>query len=154
MEKKDDKVTPVKTTTAKPAEVKEEAAAKAETKTTTKTTAAKKAEAKTEEPKKTAVKAEETKKEAAKKETSVKKPVKKAPAKKTETKKTEKVEEIYLQFHGQEIYTKEIMEKAKQAYIAEGHRESSIKSVRLYIKPEENMAYYVINEKIAGGVAL
>ncbi len=148
MEKKDDKVTPVKTTTAKPAEVKEEAAAKAETKTTTKTTAAKKAEAKTE------VKAEETKKEAAKKETSVKKPVKKSPAKKTETKKTEKVEEIYLQFHGQEIFTKEIMEKAKQAYIAEGHRESSIKSIRLYIKPEENMAYYVINEKIAGGVAL
>ena len=64
------------------------------------------------------------------------------------------MEEIYLQFHGQEIFTKEILDKAKQAYVAEGHRESSIKSIRLYIKPEENMAYYVINEKIAGGVAL
>lgn len=153
---KDDKVTPVKTSAAKPAEAKEEAVAakettaKAETKTTTKTTAAKKAETKTEEPKKAAAKAEET----AKKETTTKKPAKKAPAKKPETKKTEKVEEIYLQFHGQEIFTKEILEKAKQAYIAEGHRESSIKSMRLYIKPEENMAYYVINEKIAGGVAL
>lgn len=149
MEKKDEKVTPVKTA-AKTAEGKQEAAvketaAKTETKSTTK---------KTEEPKKVAVKAEETKKEAAKKETTAKKTAKKSPAKKTEIKKTEKVEEIYLQFHGEEIFTKEILEKAKQAYIAEGHRESSIKSIRLYIKPEEGMAYYVINEKIAGGVAL
>ena len=99
-------------------------------------------------------KKEETKKETAKKETAAKKSIKKAPAKKTESKKTEKVEEVYLQFHGQEIATKDVLERAKQAYIAEGHRESSIKSIRLYIKPEENMAYYVINEKIAGGVTL
>lgn len=135
MEKRDAKVTPVKTTAVKAAEVKEEAVA---------------ATAKAEEPKKAA----EEKKETVKKETTAKKTVKKSPAKKTETKKAEKVEEIYLQFHGQEIFTKEIMEKAKKAYVAEGHRESSIKSIRLYIKPEENMAYYVINEKIAGGVAL
>lgn len=136
MEKRDAKVTPVKTTTAKAAEAKEEAVAAATVKA--------------EEPKKAA----EEKKETVKKEATTKKAVKKSPAKKTETKKAEKVEEIYLQFHGQEIFTKEIMEKAKRAYIAEGHRESSIKSIRLYIKPEENMAYYVINEKIAGGVAL
>ena len=136
MEKRDAKVTPVKTTTAKAAEAKEEAVAAATVKA--------------EEPKKAA----EEKKETVKKEATAKKAVKKSPAKKTETKKAEKVEEIYLQFHGQEIFTKEIMEKAKKAYIAEGHRESSIKSIRLYIKPEENMAYYVINEKVAGGVAL
>ena len=136
MEKRDAKVTPVKTTTAKAAEAKEEAVAAANVKA--------------EEPKKAA----EEKKETVKKEATAKKAVKKSPAKKTETKKAEKVEEIYLQFHGQEIFTKEIMEKAKKAYIAEGHRESSIKSIRLYIKPEENMAYYVINEKVAGGVAL
>ena len=136
IEKRDAKVTPVKTTTAKAAEAKEEAVAAATVKA--------------EEPKKAA----EEKKETVKKEATAKKAVKKSPAKKTETKKAEKVEEIYLQFHGQEIFTKEIMEKAKRAYIAEGHRESSIKSIRLYIKPEENMAYYVINEKIAGGVAL
>jgi hypothetical protein len=140
MEKRDAKVTPVKTTTAKAAEAKEEAVAAANVKA--------------EEPKKAAEKAAEEKKETVKKEATAKKAVKKSPAKKTETKKAEKVEEIYLQFHGQEIFTKEIMEKAKKAYIAEGHRESSIKSIRLYIKPEENMAYYVINEKVAGGVAL
>lgn len=83
-----------------------------------------------------------------------KKPGKK-PGRKPDTKKVEKVEkveEVYVQFADMELQTKEVLERAKQAYVAEGHRESSIKSIRLYIKPEEHMAYYVINEKIAGGV--
>lgn len=130
MEKREAKTAPVQTAAKSAAEVKEETAAVKET----------------------AVKAEA--KDTAKKETAAKKTTKKTPAKKTESKKAEKIEEIYLQFHGQEIFTKDVMERAKQAYIAEGHRESSIKSIRLYIKPEENMAYYVINEKIAGGVTL
>ena len=98
----------------------------------------------------TVVKAEEPKKET----------VKKAPAKKTvkkpvvKKKETEKVEEIYVQFQAMEFTTKDVMDKAKQAFVAEGHRESSIKSIRLYIKPEESMAYYVINDKFAGGVSL
>lgn len=142
-DKKDVKVTPVKEAApAKPAEKPAAVEVKAaETK--------KPVEKPAEEPKK-----ETAKKETVKKEAPAKKTVKKAPAKKTEAKKVEKIEEIYLQFHGQEIFTKDIMERAKQAYISEGHRESSIKSIRLYIKPEENMAYYVINEKIAGGVTL
>lgn len=135
MEKREAKTAPVQTAAKSAAEVKEETAAVKET--------AVKAEAK-----------DTAKKETAKKETAAKKTTKKTPVKKTESKKAEKIEEIYLQFHGQEIFTKDVMERAKQAYIAEGHRESSIKSIRLYIKPEENMAYYVINEKIAGGVTL
>lgn len=106
--------------------------------------------------------AKETKAEAAPKE---EKPVaeeakkataKKAPAKKTTVKKkeVEKVEEVYIQFQALEITTKDVLDKAKKAYVAEGHRESSIKSIRLYIKPEESMAYYVINDKFAGGVPL
>lgn len=86
------------------------------------------------------------------KKATTKKTTKKTTAKKPAAKKVEKIEEVYVQFAGQELLTKEVLERAKQAYIAEGHRESSIKSIRLYIKPEEHMAYYVINEKIAGGV--
>lgn len=92
------------------------------------------------------------KKETEKKATTKKTTTKKTTAKKTVAKKAEKIEEVYVQFAGQELLTKEVLERAKQAYVAEGHRESSIKSIRLYIKPEEHMAYYVINEKIAGGV--
>ena len=107
----------------------------------------------------TVVKAEEPKKEE-KVEEPKKETVKKAPAKKTvkkpvvKKKETEKVEEIYVQFQAMEFTTKDVMDKAKQAFVAEGHRESSIKSIRLYIKPEESMAYYVINDKFAGGVSL
>ena len=53
-----------------------------------------------------------------------------------------------------EFTTKDILDKVKQAYVSEGHRESSIKSVSVYIKPEEGMAYYVINNKSKGGVSL
>lgn len=71
-----------------------------------------------------------------------------------EVKKAEKQEEVYLQFAGEEIAIEEVMDKARAAYVAEGHRASSIKSLRLYIKPEERKAYYVINEKAAGSIAL
>lgn len=88
-----------------------------------------------------------------------KKPVKKAAAKKTtaaktEAKKVEKKDEVFVQFAGEEFVVEEVMEKAKAAYVAEGHRVSAIKSVRLYIKPEERKAYYVINDKAAGSIDL
>lgn len=77
-----------------------------------------------------------------------KKPVKK------ETKTAEKKDEVYVQFAGEEFAVQDAMEKAKAAYVAEGHRACTIKSVRLYIKPEERKAYYVINEKSAGSIEL
>ena len=52
------------------------------------------------------------------------------------------------------IDVEEVMEKAKAAYVAEGHRAASIKTLRLYIKPEERKAYYVINDKAAGCIEL
>ncbi|MCI8299297.1 MAG: hypothetical protein HFI69_02940 [Lachnospiraceae bacterium] len=156
MAKNDTKTAPAKETSTKPAAVKNETVAKpAEAKDEVAVKAAEEettvedATVKAAEPEKE-VKAEEIKKEAAKKAPS-KKVTKKPVAKKKET---EKVEEIYVQYQALEITTRDIMEKAKQDYISEGHRESSIKSVRLYIKPEESMAYYVINDKFAGGVSL
>lgn len=79
---------------------------------------------------------------------------KKANTAKTETKKVEKKDEVFVQFAGEEFVVEEVMDKAKAAYVAEGHRASAIKSVRLYIKPEERKAYYVINDKAAGSIDL
>ena len=62
--------------------------------------------------------------------------------------------ETYIQFAGQEYKESEIMEKVEAAYRAEGHRVGAIKSVVLYIKPEDGAAYYVINEKNTGKVEL
>lgn len=83
-----------------------------------------------------------------------KKPVEKKASAKTETKNVEKKDEVFVQFAGEEYVVEEVMEKAKAAYVAEGHRASAIKSVRLYIKPEERKAYYVINDKAAGSIDL
>ncbi len=82
------------------------------------------------------------------------KPGSKNTAAKTETKKVEKKDEVFVQFAGEEFVVEDVMEKAKAAYIAEGHRACAIKSVRLYIKPEEKKAYYVINDKAAGSIDL
>ena len=96
------------------------------------------------------VKAEPAKKTAAKKET----------AKKTTAKKTVKAEKpavtqnVYVQFAGLEISTADLTAKVTEEWVALGHRASSIKSLDLYVKPEDMAAYYVINGKESGKIAL
>ena len=41
--------------------------------------------------------------------------------------------------------------KSKAAWVAEGKKTSAIKKVKLYVKPEEGKAYYVINEGLKNG---
>lgn len=87
------------------------------------------------------------------------KPAKPAkPAKSTKTaKKAEKEElkpEVFIQYQGREAIVAEAIEKAKAEFVAEGHRLSSIKSLQIYLKPEDYSAYYVINQKFAGRVDL
>jgi len=115
---------------------------------------------KTNDPVKTAepVKAEETVKAeaapAAKKEAAKKETVKKAPAKKAPAKKVETVQKVYVQYGGKEILTSDLAEKATQIWVEMGHRASSIKSLELYVKPEDMAAYYVINGKDTGKIEL
>ncbi len=76
---------------------------------------------------------------------------KKAPAKKAEA-KNETV--ITVQYQGNEVSVATIEENVKAAFVAEGHKASSIKTLNIYVKPEEYAAYYVINEKYTGRVYL
>ena len=89
----------------------------------------------------------------------VKKTAKKAAATTKNTAKNVKKtisreDHIFFQVFGNEYDQKAIVEKVEEAYKAEGHRVSSIKELSLYIKPEENTAYYVINGKTEGKVTL
>lgn len=81
---------------------------------------------------------------------------KRAPAKKAEPKQAEpqRVDEVVLQFGGSEWSVDAVKESAIAAYVAEGHRASSIKKLTLYVKPEERKAYYVVNDKATGSVDL
>lgn len=87
----------------------------------------------------------------------VKKSAKKASAKATAKVKAAKegaTTDVFIQYGGNEIVAKEVVARVKEAYISEGHRPSYIKSVQVYIKPEENAAYYVVNQKSAGKIDL
>lgn len=78
------------------------------------------------------------------------KPTAKAPAKKAAVKET-----IYLQYLGKEIDKEDLMKQVKEIWTKEQKRKvSDMKSVSLYLKPEENAAYYVINEEVSGKIDL
>ena len=62
--------------------------------------------------------------------------------------------EVYLQYHGEEVEQSAIIEKIKEQYVSEGHRAGNIKSLKLYLKPEDRAAYFVINDRYAGKVDL
>ncbi|MCI5639382.1 MAG: DUF6465 family protein [Lachnospiraceae bacterium] len=88
-----------------------------------------------------------------------KKPVAaKAPAKKAEAKKTtkrakkpvEKVQEVFVEYGDQQYLTQDVIAKIHEKYKAEGHRVGAIKSLRVYINPEQGKAFYVINDKANG----
>lgn len=136
-----------KNVTKAPAKTEVKAPVKAEVKTEIKT--------ETTVPKAEEVKAEV--KEEAKKTPAKKEPAKKAPAKKATPAKAAKAEiktALYVQFAGNEVTEADIIDKVKAAYVAEGHKESAIKEINLYVKPEEYAVYYVINDKAIGKVNL
>ena len=117
-----------------------EAKAVAETKTAATTTAveATKKEAATKEATKEAPKKEAPKKEAATKKTTT--------AKKTTTKKTEIKTNVLLQFAYKEVSFDNIVANVKEAWTSQFMGKlSDIKTLDIYVKPEEHKAYFVVN---------
>lgn len=82
-------------------------------------------------------------KETAKK--AVKTAAKATKAKKETVKKAVEAEikdEVFVQFAGREINVEAVVAAAKADYKAKGHR--TTKTVSVYIKPEEGVAYYTV----------
>ena len=102
--------------------------------------------------------AEKTTKAVAEKAEEVKEAVKetaKAPAKRTTTRKTAVKETVYLQYLGKEINKDDLVKQVKDIWTNElKNKAGDLKSVTLYLKPEENMAYYVINDDVTGSIEL
>ena len=102
--------------------------------------------------------AEKTTKAVAEKAEEVKEAVKetaKAPAKRTTTRKTAVKEMVYLQYLGKEINKDDLVKQVKDIWTKElKNKAGDLKSITLYLKPEENMAYYVINDDVTGSIAL
>ena len=79
--------------------------------------------------------------------------VKKAAAKKTVKKAPAVKETVSLQYLGKDIKTADLMEAVKNIWTGElGKDAADLKSINLYLKPEDNAAYYVINESFTGRI--
>lgn len=79
-------------------------------------------------------------------------------AKKTVAKVAAKATEVkaatIIQYQNREVDTAKVEERVKAQFISEGHKASSIKTMNIYIKPEDYSAYYVINDTFSGRVDL
>lgn len=60
--------------------------------------------------------------------------------------------EVYIQYANQEDSLASIVKKAKESYVSDGHKLSEIKMLKIYMKPEEKAAYYVVNERYLGKI--
>ncbi len=127
----------------------------------TKSTAAKKTAHVKETPAKNAAAETVTETAAVKTEAAAEKaPAKKTATKRATTKTTAKKAapantEVYVQFWGKEVYAKDVVENVKKIWTDEmGKKESDLKDLKVYIKPEDNGAHYVINGEITGFLAL
>ena len=113
------------------------------------------------------VKEAEAKKAAPAAKAEKKAPAKKAPAKKAEVKKAAsaakeekkapvkkaaKVEEtVNFQFSGKSYTPDDLMKIFRDVWKYDlNGKEEDVKSIELYVKPEENTAYYVINGDVTG----
>ena len=94
---------------------------------------------------------EEVKKAPVKKEPVKKTPVKKETAKKAPAKKAELQNELYVQFGGKSYSQEDLLKIAKDVWKYDlNQKEADLTSVQLYVKPEEEMVYYVMNKEFTG----
>lgn len=131
--------------------------------------------AKVEEPKTEVVKAEAPKAEVtestapkaekksaapkAEKKSAGRKPAAKAaekkPAAKKAADKAELKSEITLQFDGKSYTQEELVQIARDVWKYDlNQKETDLNSIELYVKPEEHVAYYVMNKEFAGSFYL
>lgn len=97
------------------------------------------------------VKAEKAEEKVAEK----KAPAKKAPAKKAPAAKKEMKSEITVQFAGKSYSQDDLMKIAKDVWRFDlKQKAADLVSVELYVKPEENMVYYVFNGTECGSFAI
>nr|MBP3598792.1 hypothetical protein [Eubacterium sp.] len=103
------------------------------------------AEAKTATPAKEVAKKEDVKKAAPAKKATKKKGAKRGPKP-----ASERTVELTVQFGEKEVTYTELVTRVKDMWKEQGKRETSLKTLNIYVKPEESKAYYVINDKITG----
>ena len=76
--------------------------------------------------------------------------------KKTATaKKAEMTTEVFVQYWGKEVNAAEVSEQVKKIWTDEMKKDlADLKELKIYIKPEDDGAHYVINGEITGFIKM
>ena len=61
---------------------------------------------------------------------------------------------FYLEFYGKQLDQADLVKTAKAIWTKSGKKASDLTSLQLYVKPEENMVYYVFNEDETGSFSI
>lgn len=61
---------------------------------------------------------------------------------------------LYVEYQEKQILEKDLVAKAKAAWKSMGNKATDLKSLHVYCKPEDNMAYCVFNDDITAEFAL
>ena len=61
---------------------------------------------------------------------------------------------LYIQSNGSEVKDSDLIAQIKKECTANGMKIKDIKTLNVYVKPDEGMAYYTVNEDTKGSIAL
>ena len=61
--------------------------------------------------------------------------------------------EAISSFNTKMFLVKDIEKQAEEQYVNDGNKAGVLKEIKIYIKPEDNAAYYVINDSYSGKVS-
>ena len=63
-------------------------------------------------------------------------------------------QQMFLQFNEQEVELSAVEANVKKDWKDAGRKLTEIKSLDIYVKPQEGKAYYVVNKEVEGKVDL
>lgn len=61
---------------------------------------------------------------------------------------------FYVEYYGKQVDEASLVKAAKAIWTNSGKKAADLKSLELYVKPEENMVYYVFNEDETGSFSV
>lgn len=61
---------------------------------------------------------------------------------------------LYVEYQDRQVEDKALITQIKNLWANSGNKIKDIKTLKIYIKPEENAAYYVINDDFTGNIQL
>lgn len=60
---------------------------------------------------------------------------------------------VVIQYQGRERNEEHILQQIKKDVLSKGISDDEIEVVDIYVKPEENSIFYVVNKNISGSIA-